>query len=82
MRLCVLSLAAHVTRLYKIDKMVRRRNLNFRLQNISIIFLSMSQPELVKIAMETWAQNVFNEFSRAKRIVLVISRHEICILER
>jgi hypothetical protein len=27
----------------------------------------MSQSELVKIAMETLAQNVFNEFARAKK---------------
>jgi hypothetical protein len=45
----------HVTRLYKIDKIVRRRNLNFRLRNISIHVWSMSQPELVRIAMETSA---------------------------
>jgi hypothetical protein len=44
---------------YKIDKMVRRRNLNFRLRNISILFLSMSQPELVKIAMENFGPKCF-----------------------
>jgi hypothetical protein len=65
------SITSHVTRLYKIDKIVRRRNLNFRLRNISIHFWSMSQPELVKIAMETSAQNVFNEFPRAKRIIFI-----------
>jgi hypothetical protein len=72
----------HVTRLYKIDKIVRRRDLNFRWRNIGKFFLSMSQPELVKIAMETSAQNVFNQFSCTKRIIVVYSRNEIWILER
>jgi hypothetical protein len=36
----------------------------------------MSRPKLVKIAMVSSAQNVFNKFARTKRTGLVISRHK------
>jgi hypothetical protein len=56
---CVCLFACHVTRLYNIDKIIRRRNLKLRLRKIGIFFLSMSRPELVKCATTTSAQNVF-----------------------